>query len=207
MPRVIYHVRLPFGRSTKEGRGPQLRIKMGHDGRLTTTSERCREICAGAPTSVRPRAPWDHRCRRRNASSPDSCWAVSTVTSKRRMSPMTATSGTCGPDVHPGIVIPRRRATRRRMPGCAPMQLVDVQSESGGRNDAYGFALAAHPGTSQGAVTPADSQPMGTARPARPRSLRVPVRNERRRYAPPRTSPEQGSASIFIPVHHIMERC
>ena len=60
----------------------------------------------------------------------------------------------------------------------------------GGQNDTYGFALAAHPGKSQGRpVTPTGSQPIRTVRPARPRSPRAPVPERPRRYAPPRTNP------------------
>src|SRR3954468_1255919 len=42
-------------------------------------------------------------------------------------------------------------------------QLDNTIGECGGQNDTYGFALAAHPGKSQGRpVTPAGSQPIGT---------------------------------------------
>jgi hypothetical protein len=47
--------------------------------------------------------------------------------------------------------------------------LDDDDRKTGGQDDTYGFALTAHPGKSQGRpVTPTGSQPIGTARPARP---------------------------------------
>jgi hypothetical protein len=51
----------------------------------------------------------------------------------------------------------------------APPRYRTNDRETGGQNDTYGFALTAHPGKSQGRpVTPTGSQPIGTARPARP---------------------------------------
>ena len=74
--------------------------------------------------------------------------------------------------------------------------------EAAAKNDTHGFALAPHPGESQGRpVTPRGSQPIRTPRPARPRSPRAPVPERRRRYARPRTNPAT-PLPILMPVHH-----
>ena len=69
-----------------------------------------------------------------------------------------------------------------------------------GKNDTYGSARAAHPGESQGRPgTPAGSQPIAAARPARPRSprARVPERHEPTDPRPGRTDSDSPSAFSY----------
>src|SRR4051794_38026837 len=97
------------------------------------------------------------------------------------------------------------RPIDRPPPSTSDLQLDDdIDGRTAGKNDTYGFALAAHPGKSQGRpITPTGSQPIAIARPTRPRSPRAPVPEPPRRYAPPRTEPSSGLKRILMPVHHV----
>ena len=83
------------------------------------------------------------------------------------------------------------------------------QRESGGQNDTYGFALAAHPGKSQGRpATPAGSQPIGTHG-LPDRVLPEPPVPERPHDATPhaRTHPATAPArGIYMPVTPVPTR-
>ena len=76
---------------------------------------------------------------------------------------------------------------------CAP-------GSSAGKNDTYGFALAAHPGKSQGRpVTPAGSRPIRVS--ACPTAFsQSPCPGTPRIYDPARTPSDSGA--ILMPVHH-----
>ena len=82
--------------------------------------------------------------------------------------------------------------------------LLDDGREDGGHHDTYGFALAAHPGKSQGRpVTPTGSRPIASDRPAHPRSPRSPCPGTGGDATRRRGRPDRGlRGRIFMPVHH-----
>jgi hypothetical protein len=76
--------------------------------------------------------------------------------------------------------------------------------ETGGQNDNYGFALAAHPGKSQGRpVTPAGSQPIAQHRPARPAFSQSPRPGTATTLTRLADRNDRTLDRSFIPVHHV----